>query len=93
MTLLIFDYPLVASVALMASINLEVFNIVYIPVFVAYAMCSIVKCSPSAYIVKQVDYIVWKVIFLVLNMTLVNLAIWWPLIAKKDREQRGEEGA
>ena len=62
------------------AVNLDTSCLVLMPLFTLYAVANIIDNSPSAYIVKQVDYIVWKVIFLVLNLALVNLAIWWPLI-------------
>ena len=50
------------------------------PVFLVYTVGKVIVNSPSAYIVKQVDYIVWRVIILIINCTVINGIIWWPYI-------------
>ena len=65
------------------AINLDITYIVFLPVFLVYSIASIIINSPAAYIVKQIDYIVWKVIFLILYLALANAAIWWPLITTR----------
>ena len=74
------DCPLLASVTIALAVNLDLSLSLYLPIFLVYAFANIIANSPSANIVKQVDYIVWRVIFLILNLACVSLAIWWPLI-------------
>ena len=93
LTLLIFDRPLLASMTLVLMINFEASYVFYTPILLAYSMASIIKGSPSQYIVKQVDYIVWKVIFLLLNLLLINLAIWWPLVTVEKGKAKDENTA
>ena len=65
----------------MTALNLDlVLCLPLLPIFLIKAVGVIIDNSPTVYIVKQVDYIVWKVIFLLINCTLVNAAIWWPFI-------------
>jgi len=75
---LILEYPLLATVPTTFAINLDLNFLVYLPVICVFSIATFIKNSPSAYLVKQVDHIVWKVIFLLLNIGLLNLAIWWP---------------
>lgn len=63
--------------------NLDLSCLVYLPTFTVFAILIMFKNSPSANLVKQVDYIVWKTIFFFLNLALVSLAVWWPLIQKE----------
>ena len=70
--------PLFATVTMMIALNLELTcTLPLLPLFLAYAIANIVVNSPSAYLVKQVDYIVWKVIFLLITIVLTNAVIWW----------------
>lgn len=85
--LLVADFPLLAGVSMTIAINLELALLPLLPVTIVFAMLSIIANSPSAFIVKQVDYIVWKAIFLVINFTLVNCAIWWTYIVKPHTTQ------
>ena len=76
-----YDFPLLASVFFITALNLDLtLCLPLAPVFLVQAVGGIIVNSPSAFIVKQVDYIVWKVIFLGLNCALVSAAIWWPYI-------------
>ena len=79
--LLLNNWPLIASLTFMTALNLDLtLCLPLLPVFLVQAVGTIIVNSPAAFIVKQVDYIVWKVIFLVINCTLINAAIWWPFI-------------
>ena len=79
--LLLHEFPLVSSVFFITALNLDLtLSLPLAPVFLAQAVGSIIVNSPSAFIVKQVDYIVWKVIFLLINCTLVSAFLWWPYI-------------
>lgn len=80
--LLAIDFPLFAGVTMTLAINLELSLITLLPAVFLYAIMNIVANSPRIYIVKQVDYIVWRVIFLLINFALVNATIWWDLITK-----------
>ena len=75
------EFPLLSSVFFIIALNLDLtLSLPLVPVFLVQAVGSIIVNSPSAFIVKQVDYIVWKVIFLLINCTLVSAFIWWPYI-------------
>ena len=87
LALLSADFPLIAGVTMTLAINLELSLLPLLPVIVVYTVSNIIANSPSAYVVKQVDYIVWKVIFLGINFTLINTAIWWSLITKPNTTQ------
>ena len=52
LTLLIFDCPLLASMTLVLMINFEASYVFYTPILLAYSMASIIRGSPSQYIVK-----------------------------------------
>jgi len=78
--LLVYDWPLFACIPFTLAFNLELSYSLLIPTFLVYAVASIIRNSPRDQIVKQVDYIVWRVIFLLLNLMLVNFAIWYPFI-------------
>ena len=80
--LLSFECPLLASAPIALACNLDLSCLVYLPAFIVCAISSMFKHSPSANLVKQVDYIVWKTIFFFLNIALLSLAIWWPLIQR-----------
>lgn len=84
LALLSANFPLLAGVTITLAINLELGLLPLLPVILVYSVSNIIANSPSAYLVKQVDYIVWKVIFLAINFSLVNCAIWWSLITKPD---------
>lgn len=76
--LLLLDCPLMASATMLVALNLELScTLPLMPLFLAYAIANIMYNSPSSNIAKQVDYIVWKVIFLCLNIIFVNGIIWW----------------
>ena len=80
-SLLLLNFPLLASLTFVTALNLDVTMCLPLTlVFIVQAIGGIVVNSPSAYIMKQVDHIVWKVIFLCLNCIIVNAAIWWPYI-------------
>ena len=83
-TLLICDFPLLACLPFTLGFNLELGYLVLAPTFIVYAVCSIIRNAPTNTIVQQVDYIVWRVIFLTINLILVNFAIWYPLIVLPD---------
>ena len=89
LTCLALDCPLIASLPITLAINLDISYIVFMPVLLVYCVASIIVNSPAAYIVKQIDHIVWKVIFLILYLILQNAAIWWPYItqSKEQAEQ------
>lgn len=78
--LLVHEWPLFACITFTLAFNLELSYLLLIPAFLVYAVASIIRNSPRDQIVKQVDYIVWRVIFLLLNLMLVNFAIWYPFI-------------
>ena len=79
--LLMHEFPLISCIFFITALNLDLtLSMPLVPVFLVQAVGSIIVNSPSALIVKQVDYIVWKVIFLLINFTLVNAIIWWPYI-------------
>ena len=63
------------------AINLDITYIVFLPVLTVYSVANIIVNSPAAFIVKQIDYIVWKVIFFILYLALANATIWWPYIS------------
>ena len=85
--LLLVGYPLMASLFFTLALNLDLMLCLpLLPVFLVQAIGKIISSSPSANIVKQVDYIVWKIIFLCLNCMLVCAAIWWPHITTKTSE-------
>ncbi len=71
-----------ASVPFALAINLELARYgLLAPIFVAYAICTVIKnAGTGSTIVQQVDYVVWRIIFLALNLILVNFAIWHKLI-------------
>ena len=71
---------MLATVPMTLAFNLDISYLFFLPAFIVFAIASIVNQAPSAYIVKQIDYIVWKTIFLFLNLGLLSLAIWRPLI-------------
>ena len=76
-----YNYPLVACLFFVTALNLDlVIGVPLVAVFLVQAIGGIIVNSPSAFIVKQVDYIVWKVIFLGINGALLCAAIWWPYI-------------
>ena len=78
LNLLMLNCPLFATVTMIIALNLELTcTLPLLPLFLAYAIANIVVNSPSAYLVKQVDYIVWKVIFLLITIVLTNAVIWW----------------
>jgi hypothetical protein len=64
------------------AINLDLACLPFMLVIVVYAISNIIVNSPRAFIVSQIDHIVWKVIFLLINFTCVNMIIWKPLIFK-----------
>ena len=79
--LLLSSWPLLASVTFMIALNLDLtLCLPLTPVFLVYMVGTVIVNSPSAYIVKQVDYIVWRVIILIINCTVINGIIWWPYI-------------
>jgi len=82
LSLLALNFPLLATVTMTIAINLDLACLPFLLVFVVYATSTIILNSPSTFIVKQVDHIVWKVVFLLINFAWVNMIIWWPLIFK-----------
>ena len=90
--LLLTDYPLLASVIFTLALNLNIaLCLPLVPVFLVQAVGKIIVSSPSANIVKQVDYIVWKIIFLCLNCTLVCAVIWWDHITKTNKASEADK--
>lgn len=81
-TLLLYNCPLLATVPMALAVNLDLACLPLLPVFLVYAVSNIILNSPSAYVVKQVDYIVWRVFFLCFNFLGVMAPIWWNLITK-----------
>ena len=91
---LLLDSPIIASVLMTTALNLELsLCLPFVPVFIVYSISNIIEMSPSAQIVKQIDYIVWRVMFLCLNIAIFNAIIWWPYIttANENKEETSEQ--
>ena len=90
--LLCLQCPLLASMPFILACNLDISCIFLLPIFLTFAIRSIITNSPSQYLVKQVDYIVWRAIILALNFCLLNMVIWWEFLIpqKKDGQTIAE---
>lgn len=88
LALLSLDCPLMASVPMILAFNLELSYLFLIPVFMVYAVCSIINNAPLGNLVKKIDYILWKIIFLTLNFILLNMLIWWQIITPEDQTRQ-----
>ena len=85
--LLSINHPLFAAFTMALAINLQLSYLLFLPAFICLAISKIIDNSPRTQIVKQVDYIVWKVIFLLINFASMVLLIYWSLIFKPQTRQ------